>query len=181
MATPRGWRNGQTVNTSTYATDLSLTGVAANYTYNAYGELTGSSHRSLSWDYDLAGNRKFETDATGITNYTPDSLNQYASITGQRQEPGYDYDPDGNLKQDAIWTYSYDAENRLIQMTKSGQTLTFKYDYLGRRIQKTVTGTGAYDIKFLWNGWTMIGELAANGTTANKTFVWGQDFSDAQG
>jgi RHS repeat-associated protein len=54
-------------------------------------------------------------------------------------------DSDGNLKSDDRWNYTYDGENRLIQMTTSSaalsagamnQRLTFSYDYLSRRVEK---------------------------------------------
>jgi RHS repeat-associated protein len=65
------------------------------------------------------------------------------------------YDLDGNLASDGLWTYRYDAENRLIRMrmhphladwllNKSGQTdpawleLRFMYDHQHRRVGKLV-------------------------------------------
>jgi len=36
---------------------------------------------------------------------------------------------------------SNDGENRLHSMTKSGTTITFLYDWMGRRVAKTVNGT----------------------------------------
>ncbi|HUF61665.1 MAG TPA: hypothetical protein VMN36_06290 [Verrucomicrobiales bacterium] len=63
-----------------------------------------------------------------------------ASVT-----PGYD--PDGNLLSDGRWTYTWDAENRLIKMEKSAAAvaagddnirLEFDYDGRHRRIRKRV-------------------------------------------
>jgi hypothetical protein len=65
------------------------------------------------------------------------------------------YDADGNLASDGLWTYRYDAENRLTRMrmhphvadwllNKSGQTapawleVRFMYDYQHRRVGKMV-------------------------------------------
>jgi RHS repeat-associated protein len=166
--------------------------VSATYGYNGYGELTNSNStlnaRDLTWAYDLAGNRQSET-GTGTTTYSTantnanahGSLNQYESITGTNGEASLSYDADGNLTQDGTWTYAYDGENRLKQMTKSGQTLTFTYDYMNRRIRKTVTGSSASDTKFLWSGWKLAADLSADGFTVNRVFVWGPDFSDAHG
>lgn len=60
----------------------------------------------------------------------------------------YDYDPKGNLisKEDKkthdATTYTYDAENRLIQVDlPDATTATYRYDALGRRIEKDVDGT----------------------------------------
>jgi YD repeat-containing protein len=55
----------------------------------------------------------------------------------------FTYDADGNLTQDGRWTYTWDGENRLIEMkrdtgTPAGarQRLVFEYDHQGRRIRK---------------------------------------------
>ena len=55
-------------------------------------------------------------------------------------------DADGNLIADGLWTYEWDAENRLIHMlsrTELPETartdLRFTYDHQGRRISKTVS------------------------------------------
>src|SRR5690349_8830709 len=84
----------------------------------------------------------------------------------------YSYDLDGNLTQDGRWTYTWDAENRLVRMiavTANGpqQRLDFSYDPMGRRIRKQVwnntagTNTAFVDIKFLYDGWNLIAELDA--------------------
>jgi RHS repeat-associated protein len=115
------------------------------------------------------------------TSYTADALNRYTAISGTLAESTLAHDADGNLTQDGTWTYTYDGENRLQSMSKSGQTLTFTYDYAGRRIRKLVTGTGAKEVKYLWSGWKLAAELAADGSTVTRTFVWGPDFSDGRG
>ncbi len=58
----------------------------------------------------------------------------------------YTYDADGNLTQDGRWTYQWDGENRLVNMTSlsgnpsgSKLKLDFVYDYRSRRVQKTVS------------------------------------------
>ena len=58
----------------------------------------------------------------------------------------FTYDADGNLTQDGRWNYTWDAENRLVQMeTRTGLATTlprrkieFVYDYIGRRNIKRV-------------------------------------------
>ena len=53
------------------------------------------------------------------------------------------HDADGNLTSDGRWTYSWDGENRLVQMIRDSdsptgvrQKLVFEYDHHGRRIRK---------------------------------------------
>ena len=65
-------------------------------------------------------------------------------FVAQTPETNFSYDADGNLLSDGRWSYTWDANNRLIAMTQySGIAagacgMTFAYDYQGRRIQKTV-------------------------------------------
>jgi RHS repeat-associated protein len=102
------------------------------------------------------------------------------------------YDLDGNLTGDSAWSYQYDAENRLVSMTTSGyafaapgavQTITFAYDYFGRRVRKTVTlnGTITSDVKYVYHGWLLIAELTFNPQLStfnlSRSYTWGLDAS----
>ena len=100
------------------------------------------------------------------------------------------HDADGNLTQDGRWTYTWDGENRLVQMIRdtaspSGarQKLVFEYDHQGRRIRKTFsTYSGGWqeqsDLIFLYDGWNLIAELDANASNVKvRTYVWGTDLS----
>ncbi len=99
------------------------------------------------------------------------------------------YDADGNLTSDGRWTYSWDAENRLIAMESMSSVpsvvktrLEFAYDFQGRRIQKKVYGwsgsawllTG--DHRFVWDGWNLIAEINGSGALI-RSYVWGLDLS----
>ncbi len=56
------------------------------------------------------------------------------------------YDHDGNLTGDEVWQYTYNAENQLVRaqsMLPGGLGFTrlrldFKYDHLGRRVEKRI-------------------------------------------
>jgi RHS repeat-associated protein len=105
----------------------------------------------------------------------------------------YTYDADGNLTQDGRWDYVWDAENRLAKMrSRSGspapeRRIEFEYDWMGRRIRKTVfndrdDGQGSEvsggDTLYLYDGWNLIAELDANSSNAKKrTYIWGTDLS----
>jgi RHS repeat-associated protein len=99
------------------------------------------------------------------------------------QEPEhFQHDADGNLTSDGRWTYTWDAENRLIGMTVNTSAgpqyqLTFAYDTKGRRIQKTVANNGVTSTTtFLYDGWNLIAELGANNAPI-RNYVWGTDLS----
>ena len=68
------------------------------------------------------------------------------SVFVPRCPESYSYDADGNLTQDGRWQYTWDAENRLVQMqalssvpTGARFKLDFAYDWQGRRMQKIVS------------------------------------------
>jgi RHS repeat-associated protein len=99
------------------------------------------------------------------------------------------YDADGNLTADGLWTYTWDAENRLISMqsqalvpTAGRRKLDFEYDPLGRRIGRTVsTGAGGSWLptsttRWLYEGWNPVAELNSAGTLVRE-YVWGTDLS----
>jgi uncharacterized protein RhaS with RHS repeats len=59
------------------------------------------------------------------TNYVPDALNRIASMNGA----AFRYDGRGNLEQDNTeTTYTYNANNLLLNATKAGVTTTLSYD-----------------------------------------------------
>jgi len=109
-----------------------LTG-SKNYGYDDTYQLTGVAGSQIhSYGYDAAGNRR---NADGLS-YTPNIINQYAFVGTQ----AYDYDKNGNLTSDGIFTYSYDLDNRMIGATAAGTTATYTYDGVGKRISRTVNG-----------------------------------------
>ena len=117
--------------------------------------------------------------------------------------PGYTeslaYDADGNLTSDAKWTYTWDAENRLLAMEGKAwmavtdgpprQRLEFNYDAMGRRVFKKVlsqaaspgTWTLASETRFFYDGWNLLGEFALNPQTGSfnlsRSYTWGLDLT----
>jgi RHS repeat-associated protein len=95
---------------------------------------------------------------------------------------------DGNLLSDGRWSYGWDAESRLTNMTSlSGPVasllkLDFTYDYQGRRIQKIVStnaGSGwvySYTNRFVYDGWNVVAILDG-GDNMLYSFTWGLDLS----
>jgi RHS repeat-associated protein len=109
----------------------------------------------------------------------------------------YNYDDDGNLSDDGIWSYTYDAENRLVGMTSdkvaldsgySTKALSFTYDFQGRRVQKRVFDqknqfTEIYSRRYLYAGDNLVGEFdAAGGNTCGMllhSYAWGLDIRES--
>lgn len=71
-----------------------------------------------------------------------------------------------------MWSYGYDAENRLKTAARSGVSATYFYDGLGRRTSKS--GTGVATTHYLYDGDAMVAEYAASsGTTPIRRYVHG--------
>ena len=100
------------------------------------------------------------------------------------------YDADGNLISDGLWTYDWDAENRLIHVMSREEVpdvawtdLRFQYDWQGRRVSKTVSNwvAGEWALaasqRFVYDGWNLLAELNAMDNTVIRTYAWGTDAS----
>jgi RHS repeat-associated protein len=132
--------------------------------------------------------------AQGVTNTATQGINS-TSVTGTLLVPKASsilgYDADGNLTNDSLWHYKWDAENRLAQMTNSmaiatasRKKLTFQYDSEGRRVSKTVypwgtsnySGTPSTAQKFVYEGWLLLAETT-NTDAPQRSYAWGLDLS----
>ena len=102
------------------------------------------------------------------------------------------HDLDGNLTQDGLWTYTWDAENRLARMQSSQMSsncgapvmaLDFAYDAGGRRTAKTVScwTNGGWmvvsKLRFVYDGWNLVAELNATNNGVIRSYAWGTDAS----
>jgi YD repeat-containing protein len=71
-----------------------------------------------------------------ITNYQYDIANRLEYVDDQP----YDWDDNGNLRDDGVSTYTYDHANRLASVNEPPLTASFEYNGLGDRLQQTVNG-----------------------------------------
>ena len=137
---------------------------ANNYTYDPLDRLTAATHPNQTnetYTYDDVGNR---TASHQGSSYTYQAFNRLVTANGA----SFGYDANGNLtsKTDASgsWTYSWDYENRLKQVSLSGGlTVNYSYDALGRRIQRLSTTSGT--TKFVYDGADVLRDLDGNGNT----------------
>ena len=120
--------------------------------------------------YDPIGNRQTASNNAEALTYAANALNQYTNIAdGVTNAPTYD--ADGNLVSYGGWTFSWDAENRLVLASNVATVVSNAYDYMSRRVSKSVNGTAR---QFAYDGWAMVRE-----TTAGETndYVYGLDLS----
>src|SRR5439155_11670401 len=140
-----------------------------HYTHDAAMRLTREEIRSSddltimsarTFTYDDVGNRltmAFDGGATTTYSYSSDyRLN--AETTGGSSIT-YTYDANGNLKTESFSgstvTYAYDSENRLTGLNSPTNAATYVLSWDGRRLAKTVTGSGT---QFLYDGLNVIPE-----------------------
>jgi len=85
-----------------------------------------------SFSYDSIGNRTGKDINGQNISYTYGSSDNRLS--------GYSHDANGNIIDDETFTYTYDSENRLIQVTNGADVITYGYDGDGRRISQAING-----------------------------------------
>jgi RHS repeat-associated protein len=143
--------NGQRVRA-----DETLNGAtrSVEYTYDAYMRLTreiatGVAAQDATFEYDAVGNRVAKTSGGQRTEYTYDVNDRLLSQSQGGQVIDFDYDPAGNLIQArqgaaVVASYEWDAEGRLIGVSKGGQTVSYTYDAFGHRVGKSVGGVTSH-------------------------------------
>ena len=120
------------------------------YTYDAADRIVA---RTGTWSDSALPSA---TTATG----TVDANNRLTSFNGQ----SLSYDAAGNLIDDGVNHYVYDARNQLVQITQGGvTTASFTYDVFGRRLSKTI---GTVATKYRYDGDNPIEETTAGQVSA---------------
>jgi RHS repeat-associated protein len=178
-----------------------------DFVYNTRSELTGGDRRlgttvqdgtfmtpgNYDYTYDPIGNRTNSNvdGASPDMTYTRNNVNQYTATADPSES--FTYDDDGNLKTDATYGYTWDAENRLIRIEPVGslengsEKLEFKYDYMGRRVEKAYsvhngTSWGEPSLqRFVYDNWNVVLVMTGTSNTISKKFTWGLDLSGLSG
>ena len=152
-------------------TETSIEGVT-RFEYDAVGQLIEVDYPDGSFEhfsYDAAGNRTLQSDQTGARSYTVNTLNQYTQVNTEELQ----YDADGNLIHEAQRTYSYDSENRLLEVVDAVTgTETNTFDFTGKRVQTNSTSY-SYDPHGLAS---IIAEYDGSNTT-QAWYVYGYGLS----
>ena len=173
------WEDPETVEYDSYdkvgnRLSMEINGVEYGYKYDKLYELVDVNYPSdpnVRYAYDKLGSRTDVAVAGGATtDYSPNALNQYASVGGT----SYIYDANGNLTDDGVYDYVYDCENMLIEV-KDGQTTVaeYRYDYMGRRIRSVVGDT---EILYVWDGMHIIAEYEYDNDdyTLVRKYIYGR-------
>jgi RHS repeat-associated protein len=148
------------------------------FAYNPRSEVSSATIATnvCVYAYDPIGNRLAATNNALVTLYACDPLNQYTNIVEGVAPSTPHYDPDGNMVSNAVWSYSWDAENRLVAVY-SNATLVISnaYDHASRRVLK-VTASSTHTS--LYDGWNLVQEVRVQGSVAStRSYFWGKDVS----
>ena len=162
--------------------------------------------------YDPIGNRTEYTEGTANPlYYCANALNQYTYTDDESDTcpspptptESFSHDADGNLSEDGSFTYTCDAENRLIgvapnkdpnELTGADRKVECRYDYLGRRVEKAVyawdpnaaewCGEAETIRRFVYTNWLLLLELDATDpedVTILRKYTWGLDLAGQAG
>ncbi|MGA0603533.1 RHS repeat-associated core domain-containing protein [Caulobacter sp. KR2-114] len=135
----------------TFAAGSSAYNVAYGFSYNAAGQVIGSTSTNDLYTSHPGSQSK---------SYAANGLNQYTAVASV----AFAYDSRGNLTSDGSRVFSYDVENRLL--TASGPTaVSLAYDPLGRL--QTSTAGGA-TTTFLYSGAALAAEFDAAGNLLRR-------------
>lgn len=141
-----------------------------DYQYDPLRRLTAADNAStsLAWSYDANGNRLSETLDSILASYQIAPLsNRLSSINASTIE-NYSYDANGNVLSKGNLTFSYDRDNRLIDVSGAASA-SYGYNALHQRSSKTVGGQTTYSI-YDTEG-QLLAELDANGQTQVE-YIW---------
>jgi len=161
---------GQLMNVSGTINGTSET---AAYTYDNYSRLVTSDQTSNAssaqrrFAYDRWGNRTGVWNATSGGTQIQSVSNQTVSFPGTGSAPtnritsvtsgatvNYSYDANGNMTNDGVHSYTYDSENRLVNVDPGGGA-SYAYDHQNRRYKTTV---GSIVTHYVWQGQNVLAE-----------------------
>ncbi len=123
----------------------------SQYNYDAVGNLStaqswyGNASNGFAAGYDRYGNRWNEAVSHTASGTGPNQVLSFNTHNIQIQ--GFGYDAAGNLINDTVRTYQYDAENNLIAID-NGSTASYTYTALNERDKVFVSGMGTDRIGF---------------------------------
>ena len=156
-------------------TSLTLSnGVAINYDYDAASQLTALTYLrnsttigTLTYGYDNGGRRVKVGGSFARTSLPPAETGKVYNDNNQITQRGaatITHDANGNLTNDGVNTYVWNARNQLASISGPGLSASFEYDAWGRRISKTFNGATT---EFLYNGAAVVQEISSGTPIAN--------------
>ncbi|HEX6189813.1 MAG TPA: RHS repeat-associated core domain-containing protein, partial [Pyrinomonadaceae bacterium] len=163
--------NYGTTNNNGNLLSVSYSGGGLSYTqsfgYDQLNRLTTSNENSgSSWSetngYDRYGNRWIDLGGGNQSLYFNTSNNRITTS-------GYAYDSAGNLTNDTLHTYGFDAENKI--KTVDGVNDVYRYDGDGNRVRKNFAS--GEKVRMVYSGGQLIAEYDLSNGALKKEYVYG--------
>jgi RHS repeat-associated protein len=138
-----------------------------SFSYDSLNRLSSATETNggtTNWTqnnaYDRYGNRQID--------YGGGSYNlAFSSTTNRITTSGFSYDSNGNLTNDTIHTYTFDAENKIF---KVDSTTAYAYDGEGHRVRKFV----GENTRFVYGiGGQLVAEFDGSTGNLKKEYVYG--------
>jgi RHS repeat-associated protein len=140
------------------------------------GTLVGSTvpmpSTQTGYNLDGVGNWNSKTTNAATQNRVHDAVNELIQIGSTNLT----YDANGNLQNDSTYTYAYDDENRLTNITRNSDLAVvgqYQYDALGRRVRKIANPGGTQSTTVYLYDDVRIVEEQDNLTVTQATYVYG--------
>jgi RHS repeat-associated protein len=96
------------------------------------------------------------------------SASEVLALSQTNPATNYTYDSAGNVTNDGVHTYQYDAENRLVSVD-SGSTGQYAYDASNRRYKKMTSGATTH---YIWQGSQVIAEYDGSTGASTADYVY---------
>jgi RHS repeat-associated protein len=149
-------------------------GIATEYSYDSASRPKGIVYRlgstvlgDLTYEYDQIGRRN-KVGGTFARVNLPQALtvttHDDANRLTQREAATLTYDNNGNLTNDGVNTYTWNARNELTSISGTGLNAAFTYDAFGRRSSKTINGSTT---EFLYDDFDVVQEKVSGIPSAN--------------
>jgi RHS repeat-associated protein len=136
---------------------------------------TLSTGASYTYAYDKANNITSIKNGSTTTALAYDTLNQAKAFKAKT----FAYDANGNLTQDDLHTYQYDAENRLVSLgflAQPGVSESFRYDGNNHRVVSVlVNGSTTTETHYFWCGQSLCEGRNANDKVTQRYFAEGEE------
>lgn len=143
------------------------------YGYDPMSRLSSATanHYDLLYSYDKNGNRLTEEDANNnLTDYLYNPINNQLTDKQGATVKSYQYDLAGNMLNDSLHTFSYDARNQLVAIAGIA---SYTYNGLGQRVSKNTNNIQTHYV-YDKNA-RLIGEYNATGQAIAETvYLFGQ-------
>jgi RHS repeat-associated protein len=179
VTTVNGYAQGRlsSLHHDTPITGTNIWSIWQDFQYNPAGQITALDQNNVGTIWTGQPSTTTSKTYTGL-NQDSTAAAMNGGVCGPAAELA-GYDCNGNLVNDGSRIFTYDAENRLVQVGTapvSGSTvkLSVVYDPQGRILTTTATGSTT---RFLYDGDQLVGEYSSGGTRLRR-YVHGPGVDD---